>query len=207
MQTQINPPIINIKDAGPKSDVSSTEQSTAQVKETSMSALFRQDVQRWIVPGEVADASQVTTGRIIKLLLRHAQLRAMLMIRFAAWCDRNHIRGLPGLFQRLIAFFYGLEIAVSQEIGGGLYIAHTYGMVVMPERIGQNCSIVHNVTIGLRNEYTFPWIGDNVYIGAGARVLGGIRIGDGARIGANAVVISDIPAGATAVGVPAKVIT
>jgi serine O-acetyltransferase len=179
MQTQINSKMINIEETRSKSSVPDVVQPEYRVTSTSMMAVFKQDVQRWIVPGEVADASQVTNGRIIKLLLRHAQLRAMLMIRFAAWCDRKHVRGLPGLFQRLIAFFYGLEIAVSQEIGGGLYIAHTYGMVIMPERIGENCSIVHNVTIGLRNEYTFPWIGDNVYIGAGARVLGGIRIGDG----------------------------
>ncbi len=206
MQTQINSKIINVEDVGQKSSFSAVGQPAIQAEEANMFALFKQDVQRWVVPGKVVDAAQVTTGTMIKLLFLHMQLRAMLMIRFAAWCDRKHIRGLPRLFQRLISLFYGLEIAVSQEIGGGLYIAHTYGTVIMPERIGRNCTVVHNVTIGLRNENTFPDIGDNVFIGAGARVLGGIRIGDGAKIGANAVVITDIPAGATAVGVPAKVI-
>jgi serine O-acetyltransferase len=172
-----------------------------------MFELFKQDVQRWIVPGQVADASQVTSGTIIKLLFRHMQLRAMLLIRFAAWCNRRRILGIPSLIQRLLAFFYGLEIAVSQDIGGGLYIAHPYGMVVMPERIGKNCSIVHNVTIGLRNENAFPSIGDDVFIGAGARVLGGILVGDGAKIGANAVVIDNVPAGATVVGIPARVVS
>jgi serine O-acetyltransferase len=134
------------------------------------------------------------------------QLRAMLLLRLAGWCHQNHIHGLPTLLLRMISLFYGLEIAASQEIGGGLYIAHTYGMVIMPEKIGRNCSIISNVTIGLRNEKAFPEIGDDVFIGAGARVLGGIYVGNGARIGANAVVIEDVPEGATVVGVPAKVV-
>jgi serine O-acetyltransferase len=71
--------------------------------------------------------------------------------------------------------------------------------------MGQNCSIIAAVTIGMRNTWDFPNIGNEVFIGAGARVLGNINIGDGAVIGANAVVISDIPAGATAVGIPARV--
>lgn len=171
-----------------------------------MLVLFKQDVQRWIVPGQVSDASLATWRTTMKLLFRHMQLRAMLLFRFGAWCHRKQIRGIPGIVQRLLALFYGLEIAVSQEIGGGLYIAHPYGMVIMPERIGQNCSIIHNVTIGMRNLWEFPRIGDDVLIGAGARVLGHVVIGDGARIGANAVVIEDVPAGATAVGVPARVV-
>jgi serine O-acetyltransferase len=61
------------------------------------------------------------------------------------------------------------------------------------------------VTVGMRNEWEFPVIGDGVLVGAGARVLGGISLGDGCSIGANAVVIRDVPAGATAVGVPAVV--
>jgi serine O-acetyltransferase len=71
--------------------------------------------------------------------------------------------------------------------------------------MGRNCSIIAAVTIGMRNSWDFPEIGNEVFIGAGARVLGAIRIGDGAVIGANAVVISDLPAGATAVGIPARI--
>jgi serine O-acetyltransferase len=171
---------------------------------TGIFELFKQDVQRWIVPGQFADPSHVTNGKIASLLFRHMQVRAMLLFRFGAWCNHKHIRFLPLFIQRLIALFYGLEIAIGQEVGGGLYIAHPYGTVIMPDRIGNNCSIVHNVTIGMRNESDFPSIGDNVFIGAGARVLGGVRIGDGAKIGANAVVIKDVPPGATMVGIPAR---
>lgn len=113
---------------------------------------------------------------------------------------------MPSFLLRLISLFYGLEITVTQEIGGGLYIAHPYGTVIMPERIGKNCSIISNVTIGLRNERSFPVIGDNVFIGAGARILGGICIGDRVKVGANAVVIQDVPDDVTVVGIPAKVI-
>lgn len=171
-----------------------------------MMGLFKQDAARWVVPGQVADVSKVTKGKVLKLFFRHMQLRAMLLFRFGEWCHRKHIRLIPSIVQRLLSMFYGLEIAVSQQIGGGLYIAHPYGTVVMPDRIGKNCSIVHNVTIGLRNTWEFPQIGDNVFIGAGARVLGHIVVGDGAKIGANAVVIEDVPSGATVVGVPAKVV-
>jgi len=81
------------------------------------------------------------------------------------------------------------------------------GTVIAPRRIGRNCSIIAAVTIGMRTERAFPDIGDDVFIGAGARVLGGIRIGDRVVIGANAVVIQDVPDGATAVGVPARIIS
>jgi serine O-acetyltransferase len=171
-----------------------------------MLELFKQDLLRWISPGQIADSSQATFAIALKQLLRHMPLRAMLLFRLACWCRQKHLRGLPGLLLRLISLFYGLEIPVSQEIGGGLYIAHPYGTVIMPEKIGKNCSIISNVTIGLRNERAFPVIGDDVFIGAGARILGGIHVGDGARIGANAVVIEDVPCGATVVGVPAKVV-
>jgi serine O-acetyltransferase len=111
---------------------------------------------------------------------------------------------VPGLVQRLIQRLHGLEIWVGADIGGGLYVAHPVGTVIAVERIGRNCSIIHAVTLGLRNEQRFPAIGDDVFIGAGARVLGGVTVGDGARIGANAVVLDDVPAGATVVGIPAR---
>ena len=131
-------------------------------------------------------------------------LRAMAWFRFGSWCKCKGIPFFPGFTQRQIYARYGLEIVIGSEIGGGLYIAHPIGTVIAAKRMGENCSVIAAVTIGMRNEWAFPNIGDNVFIGAGARVLGGITIGDHAIIGANAVVISDIPAGTTAVGIPAK---
>jgi serine O-acetyltransferase len=167
---------------------------------------FKQDVQRWLIPQQVADPSLVTLPTTLKLLIRHMPLRAMMWFRFGSWCKRQGIPALPAIIQRRIFSRYGLEIRPGADIAGGLYIAHPIGTVIMVNRIGRNCSIIAAVTIGMRNEYAFPTIGDDVFIGAGARVLGNIHIGDGAVIGANAVAIDDIPAGATAVGIPAKVV-
>lgn len=167
---------------------------------------FRQDVQRWIVPQQVADPSTVTLPTTLRLLWQHMPLRAMLWFRLGAWIKAKGIPLLPGLIQRTIFRYFGLEIIIGSKIGGGLYIAHPIGTVIAAEEIGENCSIIANVTIGMRNEWAFPRIGNNVFIGAGARVLGGIHVGDGAVIGANAVVIHDVPAGATVVGIPARVI-
>jgi serine O-acetyltransferase len=133
-------------------------------------------------------------------------LRAMLWFRFGSWCKHKKIPGLPGLIQRAIYRWFGLEMSPGADIGGGLYIAHPIGMVISVNKMGENCSIIAAVTIGLRNEHEFPHVGNNVFIGAGARILGGVKIGDDVIIGANAVVIEDLPAGATAVGIPAKVI-
>ena len=167
---------------------------------------FRQDVQRWVYPEQIAPASAVTLGRTLYLLYRHKPLRAMAWFRLGSFCSQRRIRLVPTLVLWIISTFYGMEIAVGQDYGGGLYIPHTVGMVLFPRRMGQNCSIIASVTIGLRGEYAFPVLGDNVFIGAGARVLGGITVGDRAVIGANAVVIADVPAGATVVGVPARII-
>ncbi len=170
-----------------------------------MFELFKQDIQRWIIPEQVADPSLVTFITTLKLLWRHMPLRAMLWYRIGSWFQRRKVPLIPGFVQRLLYRRYGLEISPGLDIGGGLYIAHPIGTVIMVKKIGENCSIIAAVTIGMRNERAFPVIGDNVFIGAGARVLGDITIGDGAVIGANAVVVKDVPENATVVGIPARV--
>lgn len=103
-------------------------------------------------------------------------------------------RGVPG------ADFSGTPI------GPGLFLSHGQGTILSAERIGANLQVHQGVTIGwdYRGDRR-PIIGDDVFIGAGAKVLGAITVGDGARIGANAVVVCDVPAGATAVGIPARI--
>jgi serine O-acetyltransferase len=99
----------------------------------------------------------------------------------------------------------GAEIPLNCNIGGGLLINHPNGIVIHPEaRIGVNCLILQQVTVGTRDKTGVPDIGGHVDIGAGAKILGPVRIGDHAKIGANAVVVSDVPSGAVAVGIPAK---
>jgi serine O-acetyltransferase len=91
----------------------------------------------------------------------------------------------------------------TPEIGPGLFIQHGFATVVSAKRIGANCWINQQVTIGYNEGGGLPVLEDDVVVYAGAKILGGVHIGRGARIGANAVVVHDVPAGAVAVGVPA----
>ncbi len=100
----------------------------------------------------------------------------------------------------------GLSLA-TRDIGPGLFIAHGEGTTLAGERIGANCYVHQGVTIGWDyKSLRTPVVGDDVFIGAGAVIVGDLTVGDGARIGANALVLCDVPAGATAVGVPARVL-
>jgi serine O-acetyltransferase len=171
---------------------------------------FSEDMKRWldlrIRPKDDSPSGlRLQTRDAIQLLWKHPALWATAIYRASRWCQVRRIRGLPTLFQRLNMVLFGVEISCGMEIGHGLYLPHPYGTVLMAERIGANVTFVHAVTVGMRNEWDFPVIGDGVFVGAGARVLGGITLGDGCSIGANAVVIHDVPAGATAAGVPAVV--
>lgn len=118
-------------------------------------------------------------------------------------------------FARLILnhlmFKYHLFISYKTQIGGGLYIGHIGGIFINDKAvIGQNCNLSHEVTIGVTNRGDrkgCPLIGDNVYIGPGAKIIGNVRVGNDAAIGANCVVTHDIPDLAVVVGVPGKVIS
>lgn len=102
----------------------------------------------------------------------------------------------------------GADIPINVEIAGGLMLPHPVGIVVHPaSRLGPNCLLFQCVTLGTGGRKPgAPQLGGHVDVGAGAKILGGVRIGDDVVIGANAVVLDDVPAGATAVGVPARVL-
>lgn len=168
--------------------------------------IFRKDAQRWVSPSEFAEPSEVTFFNTMGMLYRHPSLRMMFWFRFARWCKRNRIPAVPGLMYQMIFHRFGAELRLDTPIGGGLYIAHPSGVVISPESMGENCSVIAAVTIGMRNKYAFPKIGDRVFIGAGARVLGDITLGDDVQVGANSVVVKDTEAGSTVVGIPGRVI-
>ncbi len=120
---------------------------------------------------------------------------------------------LAGIRRRLAVYRHrfwsivtGADIPIDGVIGGGLLIPHPNGIVIHPAAaIGPNCLLFQQVTIGATERGT-PTLGGHVDVGAGARIIGPVTIGDHARIGANAVVTTDIPAGATAIGIPARII-
>ncbi len=99
------------------------------------------------------------------------------------------------------------DIDIQVRFGRNLRLPHPNGVVFHSHAvIGDDCMVMQQVTIGQLASGDLPVVGSGVYIGAGAKVLGPVKIGDGARIGANAVVLIDVPAGATAVGVPATIV-
>jgi serine O-acetyltransferase len=169
-------------------------------------AMFRQDVQVWKRMGFLGGNphAPVTVLEALKLYWNYMGVRATFLYRLSHWCHRRRIPLVPGILWRRNIRRYGLDIVPSVPVGPGLYIAHPVGIVIMARGLGRNVSLITAVTIGMRNTHEFPLIGNNVTIGAGARVLGGIVIGDDATIGANAVVIDDVPPGATMVGIPAR---
>jgi serine O-acetyltransferase len=115
-----------------------------------------------------------------------------------AWLNLRH---------RFWSVVTGAEIPLNCSIGGGLLIPHPNGIVIHPDvKIGVNCLIFQQVTIGSRDNGGIPEISGHVEIGAGAKILGPVRIGAHARIGANAVVVTDVPPGATAIGIPATIV-
>ena len=128
--------------------------------------------------------------------------------RYQRWRNRAGVVG--ALFCKLLVLRHrfwsvvtGAEIPLTCQIGGGLLIPHPNGIVIHPDaKIGVNCLIFHQVTLGSRNDNGVPELGGHVDIGAGAKILGPVKVGAHARIGANAVVISDIEIGGTAVGYP-----
>lgn len=143
-------------------------------------------------------------------------LWAVSVYRFGRWVRQIRFP-LFRVLMKLVAFFLfkiievitGISIPASAQIGKGFCIVHFSGIILHSDIIiGENCSIGSGVIIGSRGlgREGVPTIGDNVYIGVGAKVLGPIKIGNGVRIGANALVISDLPDGVTAVGVPARIL-
>jgi serine O-acetyltransferase len=148
-------------------------------------------------------------------LLKEQSLWAVWVYRFGRRVD---IRPDDWLKRVLMAFYWaafrctetllGISLPKSAVMGPGLRIWHFGGIFIHPEvRIGKSCTLRQGVTIGNRTEGgPVPIIGDNVEFGAYAQVLGGIRLGNDCKVGAMSVVLCDVPDGATAVGIPARII-
>lgn len=110
---------------------------------------------------------------------------------------------------KFCALFMEMDLDPQATIGGGLYIGHIGGVHINPGAVlGENCDVAHRVTIGASamGRQGVPVVGDRVYIGTGATLVGKIKIGDGAKIAANTLVMTNVPAGATVMGVPGRIV-
>lgn len=147
---------------------------------------------------------------MLEVALLYSGFHAVLAYRIA---HILHIRGyvIPArIISQTAKFFTGIEIHPGAKIGKGLFIDHGSGVVIgETAEIGDNCTIYQGVTLGGTGKDVgkrHPTLGNNVMIGAGAKILGPFEIGDNSKIAANAVVLSAVPADSTAVGIPARVV-
>jgi len=117
---------------------------------------------------------------------------------------------VPNLLTYLNIVLFGLEVSSRCEIGPGIFFPHSSGTVIGANRIGSNVTVYQGVTLGSKkldmkfNPVLRPEVGDNVVLGSGCKILGGIRIGDNVTVGANSVVLESIEPNATIVGIPAR---
>ncbi|MBC7765995.1 MAG: serine acetyltransferase [Hyphomonadaceae bacterium] len=136
-------------------------------------------------------------------------MNALSFYRIARWLHLHHIPFLPKCIQALIFLIFNAYVPYTADIGKHTRLGYGGMGVVIHARakIGTHCLILQQVTIGGRSkQYEVPCIGNYVYIGTGAKVLGNVEIGNHVAIGANAVVLKSIPEHCAAAGVPAKII-
>jgi len=154
---------------------------------------------------------KATTWGVLRHMFSPRFLPVVLCRLAHALCSRGWM--LPARFvSALNVVFFGIEIAMRCEIGPGLCFPHTVGTVIGALRIGRDAVIYHGVTVGAKemdvgyDSEARPIIGDNVVIGSGAKVLGGITVGNNVIIGANAVVVQSVPDNVVVGGVPAHIL-
>jgi len=177
-------------------------------------SIYMQDLMPYLKrPGTVAARGRIRSGcTILRYVFMHKGYRAVFFYRLIRGFRGKNLGILLPPLNVLNGMFNTILISAGSEIGAGLFIPHPQCIVIgYSSRIGRNVTVYHGVTLGQvpgkrKNGRSFPTIGDNVMLGAGAKILGPVTIGNNAMIGANAVVLSDIPANTVAAGVPAKVI-
>lgn len=142
----------------------------------------------------------------VKAALTQDGYKVLFMSRIRESARRWHIPGVNHALRLLTTVLYSIEIGNDIELGEGIDFTHTLGTVIGgTSKVGARVKFMGNNTVGTAKDNGCPVIEDDVVIGCGARVLGPIRVGRGAFIGANAVVLTDVPPGAIATGIPAKI--
>jgi serine O-acetyltransferase len=176
----------------------------------SLKQILLADLQRQYYYEGISDLQPTLLG-IIKRVL-NPRFTPVFLTRLAYHLASLGLNPIAKIISLLNFIIFGIEISLRCKIGEGLYLPHTVGTVVGANKIGRNVVIFQGVTIGAK-ELDFvvtpeqrPSIGDNVTIGSGAKVLGGIEIGNNVTIGANAVVTKSLPDNVIAAGIPARII-
>jgi len=153
----------------------------------------------------------------IYLWLFNFDWHQVIAYRWCSFLNRNRWRTCARFFGYWSRIFFGSDISWKAKIGPGLYISHGVNIVIgSGARVGRDLTILNGVTLGQKrriedwkgeeNEDGYPEVGDNVYLGTGCKVLGGIKIGRNVTIGANSVVTKDVPDDVIAAGVPARIL-
>jgi serine O-acetyltransferase len=168
-----------------------------------ISAKLKQDLQA------VFDRDPAATSKL-EVILTYPGFHALLAYRISHWLKVHDVPILPRMISQLARWVTGVEIHPSAQIGKGFFIDHGMGVVIgETAEIGDYVTLFQGVTLGGTGKERgkrHPTLGNHVVVGAGAKILGGIKIGDNVKIGANSVVLKNVPANSTVIGVPARVI-
>jgi serine O-acetyltransferase len=142
----------------------------------------------------------------------HPRFNCIFNYRLAVFLRRKKIPVIPNFIMLLNQFLHGIEFSMDTKIGGGLFIPHSFGVVIGADEIGENATIYQNVTLGAKNldvpfhKENRPVIGNDVTIATGSVVLGRVFIGNRVIVAANSVVLHSVPDSVVVAGAPAKVL-
>jgi serine O-acetyltransferase len=148
---------------------------------------------------------------VLQVIFAYPGVHAIWGHRISHWLWNRNAHLAARVFGELTRILTGVEIHPGAVLGPGLFIDHATGVVIgETAEVGEDVTIFHGVTLGGTGRETgkrHPTVGDRVTIGAGAKVLGAIKVGDDSRIGANAVVVKEVPASSVVVGVPGQIVS
>ena len=157
----------------------------------------------------VFDRDPAATSRL-EVIFTYAGFHALLAYRISHWLKSMGVPFVPRAVSQLARWLTGVEIHPSAKIGTGFFIDHGMGVVIgETAEVGDYVTLFQGVTLGGTGKERgkrHPTLGNHVVVGAGAKILGGITIGDNVKIGANSVVLKNVPANSTVIGVPARII-